>query len=72
MTTNTNETQPVPDSAIESSVSLVEGILASRESPSPELRAKQLRLLRILEELRNQPTTADSRKTDAEDAPLSP
>ena len=72
MTTNTNETQPVPDSAIESSLLLVEGILASRESPSPELQAKQLRLLRILGELRNQPSTEDSRKTEAEDTPLSP
>ena len=72
MTTDANETQPVPDSAIESSVSLVEEILASREAPSPELQAKQLRLLRILGELRNQPSTADSRKTEAEDTPPSP
>ena len=40
-------------------VALTEEILALRESPSPELQAKQLRLLLILGELRNQPLPAD-------------
>ena len=56
----------------ESLVSLVEGILASRESPSPELQAKQLRLLRILAERGNQQLPAGPRKAEGEDTPPPP
>ena len=38
------------DASTESLVSLVEQIMAARETVSPELRAKQRRLLRILVE----------------------
>lgn len=71
MTTEANTTPEAPDPAIESLVSLAEGILVSRESPSRELLAKQLRLLRILGEPRNQPLPADSRKAEVEDTPPS-
>jgi hypothetical protein len=56
MTTTAKKTPVAP----ESSVSLVDAILASRESPSPELQAKQLRLLRILGVRGNQPLGGDS------------
>lgn len=56
----------------ESLVSLVEDILAFRESPSPELQAKQLRLLRILAERGNQPLPAGPRKAEGEDTPPPP
>jgi len=56
----------------ESLVSLVQDILASRESQSPKLQAKQLRLLRILGERGNQPMPAVPRKAEGEYTPPSP
>lgn len=59
MTTTAKGTQVTPHKPTDSLVALVEQILASRESPLSELQAKQLRLLRILGELGNQPLPAD-------------
>ena len=59
-TTTAKKTPETPDAATESSVSLVGEILASRESTSLELLAKQLRLLRILADGGNQRFAGDS------------
>jgi hypothetical protein len=54
------------DAPAESLVSLVEQIMAARETVSPELRAKQRRLLRILVEANvpAAPATVDATSND--------
>jgi len=58
MTTTAKDTQVTPDKPTDSLVALVEQSPALRESPLSALRAKQLRLLRILGERGNQPLPA--------------
>ena len=59
MTATSKEDTAEPSEAMKSPGTLAEEILASRESLSPELRAKQLRLLQILGERKNQPLPVD-------------